>query len=149
MKIKRLGEITGGRLPSCRHGLSLPGFTLVEAMLAITILCVGIVMILKSFFSVAGAFGYTQDRLAAIGFLDAKMAEMKEAAVTGGEPAVEMSEGKEARAGKEFSWAVNLSSVKYGGKELSRLKEARIDIFWKESGIQKNESLVFYLESNG
>ncbi|MDD5596229.1 MAG: prepilin-type N-terminal cleavage/methylation domain-containing protein, partial [Candidatus Omnitrophica bacterium] len=56
------------------------GFSLVELMVAVSILSIGIVMVIRSFLGSAKVINISQNRIAAANFLEKKMAELEEKA---------------------------------------------------------------------
>ncbi|MBL7130563.1 MAG: hypothetical protein ISS45_04040 [Candidatus Omnitrophica bacterium] len=123
--------------------------SLVELMLTVVILSMGIVMILKSFLSIASALGYTKNKIAALQFLDGKIAGLQEMALKE-EDILEGENQGEIRLGeKDFSWVRDFFSVVYSEEEIDEIKGVNLDVFWKEGNINKQQSLSAYINLKG
>lgn len=128
-------------------------FTLIELMLAVTILTIGVTMILKSFFTVANALNHIGNKIIALRFLDAQMAHFHQKALNR-ENILEGETPAAAELKKNgFQWRAYLSPVFYSkldeeekGVEIKGLKEVRLVISWKEANRGKEEVLSAYLE---
>ena len=120
--------------------------SLVELMLTVVILSIGIVMILKSFLSVAGALGYTKNKTAAFQFLDGKMAQLQEIVLNEGDILGQEDQGDVRINEKNFTWSRDLFPVYYQEEEEgSEIKGVNWVISWKEGAINKRENLSAYI----
>jgi len=119
--------------------------SLIELMLTVVILSMGIVMILKSFLSMAGALGYTRNKIAAVHFLDGKIVQLKEAALKGEYILAGEDQGEVRLGEKDFNWASSFYPVVYDEEEIEGLKGIDMAIFWKEGNINKQQSASAYI----
>lgn len=119
------------------------GFTLVELMVAVSILCIGIIFVLRSFIASASALDYTRNRLLAMQVLQEKIAELEQEAVEkGGTQPAEISE--ELQLGNRTA-DYKLEVTPLEEEELKEeINKAEMSLFWKENGRQKDEILVTY-----
>lgn len=120
--------------------------SLLELMLTMVILSIGLISILRSFFSIAGAINYAQNKIAAIQFLDAKMAGFEEMALEGSKFLEDEFEEDVRLNERDFHWKAYFSPIFYNENEIEGIKEASIIIAWKEANRNKDEKLITYLK---
>ena len=126
----------------------LTGFTLTELLLSLVILSFGLVAIIGSYLTATNALNASQNRLRAVELLQKKFALLKQKvieqngldAVTFSEPAV--LNNRPAVYSEETS-ALNNSP----GLDLSQeLNLVKLSLAWKERNIDKDVSILTYLE---
>ncbi len=126
--------------------LNKKSISLIELMLTVTVLSIGIILVLRSFFSVANALNYAQNKIIALQFLDAKMGHFQETVLEEEKFPEEGFQGDARLNEKDFHWKAELFSIFSGEEELEDIKEIRLTISWKEANRYKDEKLVSYLE---
>lgn len=123
--------------------------SLIELMLTVSILSIGLVFILRSFFTVIGALNYAQNKIAAVYLLDAEMAALKETALTEKnftEGIVEKTvnfEGKNFSCRTESFYLLDEKQIK-----IEDLKATALSIGWEEAGKTKEEKIISYFKIN-
>jgi len=124
-----------------RRGLRA-AFTLVELMAAVSILSVGIVLIARSFISVAQALDSMRNRISAIQFLETKMSEWEQAAREAqGLKADEKQE--EAEVGvRQAAYRAEISLLE--DDEAEDIVQARVSLSWTEENRAKELALATY-----
>lgn len=125
------------------------GFTFVELMVALVILCTGLVFIIHGFITAAGVLNTTQNDVAAFQFLDAKMQELELAAKKDTGIKREDSEGDFSSVERGFNWNLEVTAVeKEQELDLSEdLNEVRLAVAWQERNQPKDLSAVTYLRN--
>jgi len=121
-----------------------PGFSLVELMIAVSILSVGIVAVLTSFLNSASLLDSLHNRLAAINFLEGKISDLRQKAIEedGIEPDSSQEEIALGNRRAEFRLEIQPLDV----EELKDyINEAKFSLSWQEGNKNKDESLVTYL----
>jgi len=121
-----------------------PGFSLVELMIAVSILSVGIVAVLTSFLNSASLLDSLHNRLAAINFLEGKISDLRQKAIEedGIEPDSSQEEIALGNRRAEFKLEIQPLDV----EELKDyINEAKFSLSWQEGNKNKEESLVTYL----
>ena len=120
-------------------------FTLIEMVVAVSILSIGIVLILRSFLSSSGALGVVAGRIEALEILEAKMADLKEKAASG---ALEDTNSSEEAVLDRRKAVYNLRVTGMNPEETDEnLKEVRISLDWQEDNKGQNEILATYLQN--
>ena len=124
------------------------GFTLIELIVAVSILSVGIVLILRSFLSSSGAIGLIADRMEALQILESRMADLKMKAMTGAMDPANTSEQIDLN-NRAATYNTAISILKSGDTEdeSSDFREARISLGWQEDNKGQDESLATYFEN--
>jgi type II secretion system protein I len=121
------------------------GFTLVELMVAVSILAIGITLNLRSFVNNAAALDMIKDRFAAMGIIENKMCDFKQKALAevGIKPQQEEKEEVFVRQRK----ATLNSEIKPLDEEQLKdyVNEAVIRVSWQDENKDKYEELVVYL----
>ncbi|MFA6079360.1 MAG: type II secretion system protein [Candidatus Omnitrophota bacterium] len=115
------------------------GFTLVELMVAVSILSIGMIFVLRSFLTTSGALSISESRLNAVQFLESKMDEYEEKAAS--EQDITASEQIEMRLGDRdamYSAQVNSAAMEDGKDELW---EVSLALSWKE-GIRDEDEII-------
>lgn len=123
------------------------GFTLVELMVAVSILSLGIVLVSRSFLSAASALNSAQSRIEAVQFLEGKISLLEEKA--------KQEKGLSAEEGKEEETVINNRVSVYNSEIIpletegleENINEARLKLTWKENNINKNETMGSYFKN--
>ena len=123
------------------------GFTFVELMITSVILLIGLVAIIQGFITATGAFNAANNRLYLLTFMENKMQEIESAAEKGPDLKKIDSAGENNYDSRKFAWNVEIKDVDgdYDPKLDEKLKEAKIEINWREQNYPKNLSLATYL----
>ena len=134
---------------------SLAGFTLVEIMVAVSILSLGIVLVVRSFLNVASVLDTNQNRILAMQLLEARMVELELKARE--EPGIEpQSKQEEAQVGlREAVYKLEITPLdieellvkQEEGKEEEGINEVKLGVSWQEGSINKDVLLVTYLKN--
>lgn len=120
------------------------GFTLVELMLAVSILSIGIVSILRSFLSAASAFDSASNSIKALQELQAGMADWEEKAIQEGGVTPGRTEDKLRLDSRDAFRKTEIVSLEM--EELENLTEIKITLSWHENNKENNRSLATYLK---
>ena len=130
------------RVQSTEHG-----FTFVELMITSVILLIGLVAIIRGFITAIGAFNTANNRLYLLAFMENKMQEIESAAEKESDLKKIDSAGEINYDSRKFAWNVEVKDVDadYDPKLDEKLKEAKIEISWREQNYPKNLSLATYL----
>lgn len=123
------------------------GFTLVELMVAVSILSLGIVLVSRSFLSAASALNSAQSKIEAVQFLEGKISLLEEKA--------KQEKGLSAEEGKEEETVINNRVSVYNSEIIpleaegleENINEARLKLTWKENNINKNETMGSYFKN--
>lgn len=129
------------------------GFTLVELMVAVSILSVGIVLVAHSFLSVAAALDSSRNRIQASQLLETKMAEL-ETKVREGQGALPESKQEEAKINnRDAVLKLEIVPLETEGLESEEeeleeaqevLNEVVLSVFWQEANRDKDAILSTY-----
>ncbi len=115
-------------------------FTLVELMVAVSILSIGMIFVLRSFLTTSGALGISESRLNAIQFLEEKMNEYEEKAAS--ESDIEEGTGQaEVRLGsRDAAYSSQVNSPQ--GEDIKeKFWEVRLALSWKE-GVRDEDEII-------
>ena len=120
-------------------------FSLIELMVAASILSVGIVLILRSFLTVISALDLTSNRIGAMQFLEIKMNELEQKAREEG--GIDPGESREevvfgSRPGVWKLEAAPLEIDAPPGQE--DVYEVKMTLLWQEGNKDKDEILATY-----
>lgn len=120
------------------------GFTLVEMMVAVSILGIGIVLISRSFLNSISVLDTLQNRIGAVYFLGYKMSDLEEESlenngVKTGETQEEADLGSRKADFKKEITAIDIEEMK------DDLNKVKLSLYWTEGNRQKDETLVTYL----
>ena len=123
------------------------GFTLVEMMIAVTILAVGIVLVLRSLLNAVSTLDYIQDRVTAIAFLENKMnileeTTLKEDGVKAGTVEEEALVGNRKATFISQIETVEMEKLK---EDQPKIDKVTLKISWREGGGYKDATLSTYL----
>lgn len=119
------------------------GFTLLEVMLAVTILSVGLVMVLGSFVNSLRAIKISQDFLVASLLLEEKIWQ-KEEEKTQSEGLIPVGEEDEFQPPfDKFRYKIRFEEQ----KDLPSLYKTSFEVSWQERKKERNISCVTYLSS--
>lgn len=124
----------------------LTGFTLVEMMVAVSILAIGIVLISRFFLNTVTVLDSLRNRVAAISLLNTKINDLKEKVFEeSGSQLGDTQESviignRDAMLSSEISQLV----VDELGREIN---EVKLKLLWNEGGKTKDEVLVTFLPS--
>lgn len=131
-------------------------FTLVELMVAVSILSIGIILVLRSFLAAQDTLESLKNRLAAVELLEAKMGELELEMIEKGELAISTDEEQILLGSRK---AVLKREVYFPEPEEPPLEEgaqedlntdfyeAKLSLSWKEGGKDKNEMLAGFIKS--
>ncbi len=104
------------------------GFTLIEVMVAASVLALGIILIYEAFFISLNAFNYSSHYLVAAPWLEEKMWEAYDAIRISGESARIETGGVVTKKGKDFKWGLS-----FGPIDASQgLYKIDAGLFWEE-----------------
>ena len=121
-------------------------FTLVELMVAVSILSIGLVFVLRSYLTMSGALNTCALRISAIQFLETRMEELEEKAIlekgikTGTDKEDVMLDAHEAVYSRD-------AALVGAGDAKEDLDEAILKLAWKEANKDKDEVLAGYIRN--
>ncbi len=123
------------------------GFTLVELMIAVSILCIGIVLVLRSFLNTASALNSLHNRIIAIQYLETKINALEQKALQdGGVQAGDTQEELVMLGSRNAVFKSEIHSLDV--EELKEdVNEIKMSLSWQEANKEKNEVLVTYMEN--
>jgi prepilin-type N-terminal cleavage/methylation domain-containing protein len=110
---------------------SKSAFTLVEVMIAASVLAIGTVGVYQSFFMALDTSNYSRHYLDVATLADGLFEETLLSLEQTGERAVIPSEGDFLAAGRPYHWLV-ASSLQDEAKGLCKLFRIDVNVFWKE-----------------
>jgi type II secretion system protein I len=122
------------------------GFTLVELIMAVSILSIGVVMVLRSFLSSSGALGLISDRTAALQILETKIADLKESALAGSLKPANTNE-EIALNNRRAAYNLQVTSLKKK-EEDEDFNEVRTTLNWREDNKEQDETIATYIKNN-
>lgn len=107
------------------------GFTLVEIMVAVSVLTAGILLLYPSFFITADAAGYAADQLTSQAWAQEKMWEEKDALLRFRGAAKPEEAGSFEANNRVFSWEKSIQPVD------ENLYQLNLRLTWKQSGQER------------
>ncbi|MDD4899802.1 MAG: prepilin-type N-terminal cleavage/methylation domain-containing protein [Candidatus Omnitrophica bacterium] len=125
---------------------AVKAFSLVELMVAVSILSIGIVLVIRSFLASAKVINISQNRIASANFLENKMAELEEKAFIerGLVQAATQETVKINYLNANYTSEIALISDEVLNKYLS---EAKLSLDWKEGPVSQNAVLGTYFKN--
>ena len=128
---------------------SLTGFTFVELMVTVVILMSGLILIIQSFVTAAGAFNTAQNYVQVLQFLDAKMQETESLSGINNGIKIEDSQGDFSFGPRTFDWELLVSGVeKTEEPDLSEdLNKVVLSVSWTEKNYPKKLGLETLLKN--
>jgi len=122
------------------------GFSLLELMLAVTILSVGMVIVIHSYVTSLRAVRTSSSFLAANLLLEEKIWESQEEQIRLGEIVPEEKQGEFALPFEAFSYKINFEKEQFEGQEESSpLYKSTFEVFWQEKDSQWSSSCLTYM----
>jgi hypothetical protein len=132
-----------------RDLVSLTGFTFVELMVTVVILMSGLILIIQSFVTAAGAFNTTQNYIQVLQFLDAKMQETESSARINNGIIRDDSKGEFSFGPRNFEWVLEVTGVEKSEElDLSEdLNKVTLTVSWIEKNNPKKLAVETYLSN--
>ena len=122
------------------------GFSLLELMLAITILSAGMVIVMHSYVTSLRAVRVSGNFLAANLLLEEKIWEIQEEQIRLGEIITEEKQGEFALPFEAFSYKISFEKEQFEGQEeLSPLYKSTFEVFWQERDSQWSSFCLTYM----
>jgi prepilin-type N-terminal cleavage/methylation domain-containing protein len=121
------------------------GFTLIELVMAVSILSIGVVLVLRSFLSSSGALNVIGDRLSAIEILEGKVSALKEDASAGALKEANTNDRVDLN-NRKASYSLHISKLNPDDKE-TNIEEVRLGLSWQEDNKGQEEILATYIEN--
>jgi prepilin-type N-terminal cleavage/methylation domain-containing protein len=125
--------------------ISKKGFTLIELVMAVSILSIGVVLVLRSFLSSSGALNVIGDRLSAIEILEGKVSALKEDAFAGALKEANTNDQVDLN-NRKASYNLQINKLNSDDKE-TNIKEVRLGLSWQEDNKGQEEILATYIEN--
>jgi len=128
------------------------GLTLVELMVASSILAIGLVMVGRGLLAASATLDSVEDRLEAIRFLDAKLAQLRQEAESQGGVEAETRSGAIALRHRQAAWTLDIVPLEpeTAGPETQeppiRLASAHFRLSWQEGRRTQDAVLATYLD---
>lgn len=141
--------LTGNNVTDTSQCNQCKGFTFIELMVALVVLCTGLVFIIQGLITAAGVLNTMQNDIAAFQFLDGKMQELELAAKKDTGIKREDSEGDFSFAERNFTWNLEVTAVeKEEELDLSEdLNQICLKVAWQERNQPKDLSAFTYLRN--
>ena len=121
-------------------------FSMIELMVAISVLSIGIILIARSFLSASSALSSCESRIVALSFLEGKMAEVEEMTLNGEENLA----GPNASVlinGRNAEFKSDLQVMKIGKDEDGLfINKVMLNVSWREANRSYDEDLGTYVE---
>ena len=121
-------------------------FSMIELMVAVSVLSIGVILIARSFLSASSALSSCESRIVALSFLEGRMAEIEEKALN----------GEEDLAGPDESVSINgrKADFKSGSQEMKigknedglSVNKIMLSVGWREDNRPYDEDLGTYVE---
>lgn len=139
--VSRLNRQTGKH--ANRH--TKRAFTLIEALLAVTILAIGMVGILRAYAAAVNALQAGQCSLDVLYLLKEKMADIELRAIEEGGLIAETDRGKFGSEYKDFRWESEIETLDFGIEELEdRMNEVSVTVINERVKPIRKFTLVTY-----
>lgn len=119
-------------------------FSLIELMVAVSILAIGIVAIARSFLSASNALSNGDNRILALNLLEGKMAEIEEEALKDSDNLTPTQQDI-VISSKTFNYRADLDKIKAGEGEEGSLNKVSLNAGWKEGSMPYDEILATYI----
>ena len=120
------------------------GFSLVELMIAVSILSIGIVVVLTSFLNSASLLDSLQNRIMSVNLLEVKISDLRQKAIEEGGVEPDSSQEEIALGNRSATFKLEIQPLDV--EELKDyINEVKLSLSWQEGNKNKNESLVTYL----
>lgn len=125
------------------------GFSFVELMLAMVILCAGLILIIQGFIIATGAINTARNYIAAHSFLDNKMQEIDLTARENNGIKKDNLQGNFSSVSRSFDWNLDIVSLeKTEELDLSEdLNEVRLGVSWQERNQPNDLTAITYLKN--
>jgi len=123
-------------------------FTLVELMVAVSILAIGIILVLRSFLSASDALDISRAKIEATKFLENKMSELEESAKL--DSGVETSEVQEQAVflNRDATYIASITPAGETGESEAESKtynQVSLSLSWKQSNKERDAQINTYM----
>lgn len=124
------------------------GFSFIELMIALVILCTGLVIIIQGFILAASALNRAQNMVIAGNFIDTKLQALEISAEEESGAKKDNTEGSFSSLGRAFNWNLDISSLEGAGDtDLSEvLNTAKLEVVWQEQNQPRVFSVITYVQ---
>jgi prepilin-type N-terminal cleavage/methylation domain-containing protein len=112
------------------------GFSLIEVMVAVSVLALGSVLIYQSFFMTLNAFNYCRDYLAVTPWIDEKIWQVQDSLMRLGDAVQLDPEGGFAYRNKDFKWNLSYRLI----DSSQHLYKIDLALYWQEG--QRKAQLI-------
>jgi prepilin-type N-terminal cleavage/methylation domain-containing protein len=110
------------------------GFTLVETLVAVSVLSLGLVMLYEAFFTCLNAFSYSQRRLDVQQWIDEKFWELEDELIRQGTLMMDERAGRFTKNNNHFFWQMSIDLI--DSTPEANLYRLGLDVYWRQA--QKN-----------
>ena len=122
-------------------------FSMIELMVAVSVLSIGIILIARSFLSASSALSSCESRIVALSFLEGKMAEVEERAFNGEKNLAGPNESVSIN-GRKAEFKSGSQEMKIGkGEDGLFLNNVILNVGWREANRPYDEDLETYIET--
>ena len=122
-------------------------FSLIELMVAVSVLAIGIVLIGRSFLSASSALTNGQNRITALNFLESKMGDIEEQALKGYDKDLSAQESVVIDS-KTFIYKTNYDKVPFGtGEGNQTINKVTVTAAWSEGSKGYDEIFSTYFNT--
>lgn len=120
-------------------------FSMIELMVAVSVLAIGIVLIARSFLSASNALTNAESRIVSLGFLEGKMGEAEEEALKGNDKLGDIQDAVVIDY-RTFIYRTYMDKIKTGEKEKEYINKIMLTASWKEGSKTYDEILATYID---
>jgi prepilin-type N-terminal cleavage/methylation domain-containing protein len=110
------------------------GFTLIETLVAVSVLSLGLVMLYEAFFSCLNAFSYSQRRLDVQQWMDEKLWELEDELIRRGALVMVEHAGRFTKNNNHFFWQMSIDLLDSASE--ANLYRLDLNVYWRQA--QKN-----------
>ena len=118
--------------------------TLVELMVATSILAIGMALVARAFLTASAALASAEHRIQAVQFLEAKMTQLQQRASAEGGVEPGTKTGVTELHHRPATWLLEVVPVQF--ESPVRLTEVRLSLSWQEGRRKQDVGLVTYLQ---
>lgn len=122
-------------------------FSLIELMVAVSVLSIGIILVARSFLSASNALDTIENKISAIGILEIKMSDIEERLL---EPDAKFEPVKEDIVvnNRKGIFAADIQNIPIGkAEDNNSINKITLNVSWKEGDRSNDETLATYVRS--
>ena len=121
-------------------------FSMIELMVAVSVLSIGIILIARSFLSASSALSNCESRIVALNFLEGRMAGIEEK-IRSGEESFTIPNESVLINGRMADFKSSSQEIRIGDeKDAPLINKVMLNIDWNEANRSYDEDLGIYVE---